>query len=64
MATNHYAWDIGQSGGALALGPIAGLWGVASTFAIVGAINAGGFVTNFVLSSNPVLDKESEQSWS
>ena len=65
MATNHYAWDIGQSGGALALGPIAGLWGVASTFAIVGAINAGGlvtFVTNFVLSSNPVLDKESEES--
>ena len=45
MATNAYAWEIGESGGALTLGPVAGVWGVASTFAIVGAINAGGLVT-------------------
>ena len=50
MATNAYAWEIGESGGALALGPVAGVWGVASTFGIVGAINAGGlasFIGNF-----------------
>lgn len=50
MATNAYAWEIGESGGALALGPVAGIWGVASTFGIVGAINAGGlasFIGNF-----------------
>ena len=45
MATNAYAWEIGESGGALALGPVAGVWGVVSTFGIVGAINAGGLVS-------------------
>ena len=45
VATNSYAWEVGESGGALALGPIAGAWGVASTFVVVGAINAGGLVT-------------------
>ena len=45
VATNAYAWEIGQSGGALALGPVAGLWGVASTFAVAGAVNAGGLVS-------------------
>ena len=42
VATISYAWEIGQSGGAFALGPIAGAWGIASTFAIVGAINVAG----------------------
>ena len=45
VATNAYAWEIGESGGALALGPVAGAWGVASTFAVVGAAQAGGLVT-------------------
>ena len=67
MATNAYAWEIGESGGALALGPVAGVWGVASTFAIVGAINAGGlvsFVANSFGRSNPILDQEPDDSWS
>ncbi len=67
VATNAYAWEIGESGGALALGPVAGVWGVASTFAIVGAINAGGLVTfaaNAVFGSSPVLREEPDESWS
>ncbi len=67
VATNAYAWEIGESGGALALGPIAGAWGVASTFVVVGAINAGGlvsFAANAVFGSNQVLRQESEESWS
>ncbi len=56
VATISYAWEIGQSGGALALGPIAGAWGIASTFAIVGAINAGGlatFLANAIFAPKP-----------
>ena len=67
MATNSYAWEIGQSGGALALGPVAGVWGVASTFAIVGVINAGGlasFLANAVLGSSLHLGRKSRDSQS
>ncbi len=47
LATLQSAWDIGGSGGAFALGPIAGLTGAAATFGIVGAgtlAALGGFV--------------------
>ena len=67
MATNAYAWEIGESGGSLALGPVAGVWGVASTFAIVGAINAGGlasFIASAVLGSSPHLGRKSRDSQS
>ena len=69
VATNAYAWEVGESGGALALGPVAGVWGVASTFAIVGAINAGGLVTflgNQIFGSNPQLApdaQDAQQEW-
>jgi MFS family permease len=37
LATLQAAWDLGGSGGAFAMGPIAGALGVAATFAITGA---------------------------
>ena len=37
LATLQQAWDLGGSGGAFAIGPIAGALGVAATFAITGA---------------------------
>ena len=62
VATNAYSWEVGESGGALALGPIAGVWGVASTFAIVGVINVGGlisFISHQILGPNPLLPADS-----
>ena len=47
MATLQQAWDLGGSGGAFALSPIAGALGIAATFAITGAaatLGALGFV--------------------
>ncbi|MCI0439042.1 MAG: MFS transporter [Chloroflexi bacterium] len=51
LATLQSAWDIGGSGGAFALGPIAGVVGTAATFGIVGAgtlASLGGFVVRQV----------------
>ncbi len=47
LATLQQAWDIGGSGGAFALGPLAAVTGMAATFAIAGAgtvLGAVGFV--------------------
>ena len=47
LATLQQGWDIGGSGGALLLGPVAGVLTAASTFGIAGAgtlIGAAGFV--------------------
>lgn len=47
LATLQQAWDVGGSGGAFAMGPIAGALGVAAAFAITGAaatLGALGFV--------------------
>ena len=48
LATLQSGWDIGGAGGALLLGPVAGVLTVASTFGIAGAgalIGAAGFAT-------------------
>ena len=47
LATLQSSWDIGGSGGALVLGPVAAVLGVASTFGIVGVgslFGAAGFL--------------------
>ena len=51
MATLQAAWDIGGSGGAFVLGPIAGAMGVAATFGVVGVgtlLGTVGFVAGNV----------------
>ena len=56
MATLQSAWDIGGSGGAFALGPIAGLTGAAATFGIVGAgtlVALGGFIAGIARKPAP-----------
>ena len=50
MATLQSAWDIGNSGTSFALGPVATVFGAASTFGVVGAgaiAGALGFVAAF-----------------
>jgi MFS family permease len=47
LATLQQAWDVGGSGGAFAMAPIAGALGIAATFAVTGAtaiLGAVGFV--------------------
>ena len=52
LATLQQAWDIGGSGGAIALGPVGAALGAASTFAIAGAgtiVGAVGFIAGSAL---------------
>ncbi|MCH8275842.1 MAG: MFS transporter, partial [Armatimonadetes bacterium] len=61
VATLQSAWDIGGSGGALALGPVAGVVGAAATFGIVGVgalAGTAGFIVGIV--RNPI-SKPAEQ---
>ena len=51
LATLQQGWDIGGSGGAFALGPLASVTGAAATFAIAGSgtlLGAVGFVAGSV----------------
>ena len=61
MATLQQAWDVGGSGGAFALGPVASGLGVANTFGIVGVgalVGAVGFVMGNARSSTKLPDQQ------
>ncbi|MDP6420384.1 MAG: MFS transporter [SAR202 cluster bacterium] len=61
LATLQGAWDVGGFGGAIAFGPLAGVIGVAATFATAGAValaGAAGFVTGIVKGSAPAAQTE------
>ena len=61
LATLQGAWDVGGFGGAIALGPLAGVIGVAAAFATAGAValaGAGGLVAGIVKRSAPAVQSE------
>ena len=63
MATLQSSWDIGSSGTSFALGPIVGMFSVATSFGIVGVsalIGAVGFVVGNARSPSAIPGKQQE----